>query len=46
MLEAFKAFDRDGDNKISSNDLKQTLTILGESYTDQEIQFMILQKKK
>lgn len=41
LIEAFKAFDKDGDNYISAGDLKEFLNTFGESISDDEIQKMI-----
>ena len=41
IIEAFKAFDRDGDGYINENDLKDFLKTFGETISDNEIQKMI-----
>ncbi|TFK68284.1 calmodulin mutant SYNCAM64A [Pluteus cervinus] len=41
LREAFKAFDKDGDGKISRVELKQMMISLGETITDDELEEMI-----
>eukprot|EP01016_Furgasonia_blochmanni_P045628 TRINITY_DN6461_c0_g1_i11.p2 TRINITY_DN6461_c0_g1~~TRINITY_DN6461_c0_g1_i11.p2 ORF type:complete len:230 (+),score=46.73 TRINITY_DN6461_c0_g1_i11:98-787(+) len=41
ILNVFKVFDRDGDGKISLQELKNVMRILGENLTDKEIAEMI-----
>ena len=42
LREAFKVFDKDGNGFISTEELKQTMTTLGESLTEDEAEKMIL----
>ncbi|GFR41102.1 hypothetical protein Agub_g1747 [Astrephomene gubernaculifera] len=41
LREAFKMFDRDGNGKISAQELKHVMTNLGEALTDEEVDDMI-----
>ena len=41
LREAFKAFDRDGNGRIDAEELKQAMTILGESVEDDQVRDMI-----
>jgi len=41
IMEAFKVFDRDGNGKISADELKSIMSSLGEKLSDEEIQQMI-----
>ena len=39
--EAFKVFDRDGNQLISAAELRQVMTTLGDKLTDEEVDEMI-----
>ncbi len=41
LREAFKVFDRDGNQLISAAELRQVMTTLGEKLTDEEVDEMI-----
>ena len=41
IREAFKVFDRDGNQLISAAELRQVMTTLGEKLTDEEVDEMI-----
>lgn len=41
IIEAFKVFDRDGDGKISKQELYLVMKALGENLTEEEIEEMI-----
>ena len=41
LMEAFKVFDRDGNNFITSSELKHVMLALGEKVTDEEVDEMI-----
>ena len=41
IREAFKVFDKNGDNLISAAELRHVMTTLGEKLTDQEVDEMI-----
>lgn len=41
LREAFKVFDRDGNQLISAAELRQVRTTLGEKLTDEEVDEMI-----
>lgn len=43
LLQAFQAFDVNGDGKISKEELKEGLQILGEAVTDEELDELIKQ---
>ena len=42
LIEAFKTFDRDGNGSISAAELRHAMTILGETFTDEEVDEMIM----
>jgi len=46
LKEAFAVFDRDGSGKISSRELKQAMSSLGEKLNDDEIAEMIKEADK
>jgi len=41
IRETFKVFDKKGDGKIDAEELKETLTSLGEEVTDKDVEAMI-----
>ena len=41
MIKAFKMYDKDGDNSISYDDVKQSMTILGEKHQGRRMSQMI-----
>merc|ERR1712048_659867 len=41
LIEAFKAFDRDGSGFISAAELRHVMTNLGEKLTDEEVDEMV-----
>jgi calmodulin len=41
LMEAFKIFDKDGNGRLESNELKHIMLTLGEKLTDEEIAEMI-----
>ena len=41
LVEVFKIFDKNGDEKIDAEDLKVIFTELGEDVTDEECRLMI-----
>ena len=41
VIAAFKVFDKNGDGYISSDELRQVMTQLGEKLTDDELDDMI-----
>ncbi|PFH47555.1 hypothetical protein AMATHDRAFT_67515 [Amanita thiersii Skay4041] len=41
MIEAFKVFDKDGNGKISREELQEVMSSLGEELTEQQLQSMI-----
>lgn len=41
LIEAFKVFDKDGDGKISEEEMRRIMTSLGEELTEEEIEEII-----
>ena len=41
LVEAFKIFDRDGDQLLNKEDLKKTFEMIGDNWTDEDISEMI-----
>jgi calmodulin len=41
LREAFKVFDKDGNGKLNANELKQSMTNLGERLSKEDIEYMI-----
>ena len=41
LVEAFKIFDRDGDQLLNKEDLKKTFEMIGDNWTDEDITEMI-----